>query len=111
LRFKPTDTGASSGGSGIAGALVPRPRRRGGAGSGKGETVKRGGAQTVYVLAADGTPKPVDITTGESNGSMTEVLGGALKPGDKVITGQLAKDATGGASGQRRRSGGQGGGQ
>ncbi|WP_010162507.1 efflux RND transporter periplasmic adaptor subunit [Sphingomonas sp. PAMC 26617] len=113
LRFKPTDTGASSGSSGIAGALVPRPRRRGGANSGKGETVKRGGAQTVYVLDAEGTPKPVDITTGESNGSMTEVLGGALKPGDKVITGQLAKDAGGsaGGSGQRRRSGGQGGGQ
>ena len=113
LRFKPTDTGASASGSGIAGALVPRPRRRGGANSGKGETVKRGGAQTVYVLTAEGTPKSVDITTGESNGSMTEVLGGALKPGDKVITGQLAKDANGagGGSGQRRRSGGQGGGQ
>ncbi|MET4665224.1 efflux RND transporter periplasmic adaptor subunit [Sphingomonas sp. PvP056] len=113
LRFKPTDTGASTGSSGIAGALVPRPRRRGGANSGKGETVKRGGAQTVYVLTAEGTPKSVDITTGESNGSMTEVLGGALKPGDKVITGQLAKDANGagGGSGQRRRSGGQGGGQ
>jgi HlyD family secretion protein len=113
LRFKPTDTGASASSSGIAGALVPRPRRRGGANSGKGETVKRGGAQTVYVLTAEGTPKSVDITTGESNGSMTEVLGGALKPGDKVITGQLAKDANGagGGSGQRRRSGGQGGGQ
>ena len=116
LRFKPSDTGASGGSSsGIAGALIPRPRRRGGAGSAKGETVKRGGAQTVYVVDADGTPKPVDITTGESNGSMTEVLGGALKPGDKVITGQLAKDANGGSagggSGQRRRSGGQGGGQ
>lgn len=114
LRFKPADTGASGGSSGIAGALVPRPRRRGGANSGKGETVKRGGAQTVYVLDAEGTPKPVDITTGESNGSMTEVLGGALKPGDKVITGQLAKDANGGAAGgggQRRRTGGQGGGQ
>jgi HlyD family secretion protein len=113
LRFKPADTGAS-GSSGIAGALVPRPRRRGGANSGKGETVKRGGAQTVYVLDAEGAAKPVDITTGESNGSMTEVLGGALKPGDKVITGQLAKDAGGaaaGGSGQRRRSGGQGGGQ
>lgn len=115
LRFKPADTGAASGsGGGIAGALIPRGRRRGGAGTGKGETVKRGGAQTVYVLDAEGATKPINITTGETNGTMTEVLGGALKPGDQVITGQLAKDATGSTTNggaQRRRAGGQGGGQ
>ncbi|WP_242182639.1 efflux RND transporter periplasmic adaptor subunit [Sphingomonas sp. CARO-RG-8B-R24-01] len=116
LRFKPVDTTATAN-KGIAGALVPGRPRRGGAGSGKGETVKRGGSQTVYTLGADGTAQPVAITTGESNGTMTEVIGGALKPGDKVITGQLAKDSSGAAAGsgsgggQRRRSGGQGGGQ
>lgn len=105
LRFKPA-TDAASANKGIAGALVMRPNRRGGAGTGKGETVKRGGSQTVYVADAAGTPQPVQITTGESNGAMTEVIGGNLKPGDKVVTGLLASGATG--SGSRRRSGGGG---
>lgn len=111
LRFKPTTTAASSSNSGIAGALVPRRPRSGGAGTGKGETVKRGGSQTVYVADATGTPQPVQITTGETNGTMTEVIGGDLKAGDKVITGQLATGATASGSTKRRGSGGQNGGQ
>ena len=110
LRFKPTDTGASAN-KGIAGALIPGRPRRGGAGTGKGETVKRGGSQTVYIADAQGTPQPVQITTGESNGAMTEVIGGNLKPGDKVITGQLAAGASASGAGKRKRSGGQAGGQ
>ncbi|MDY7524842.1 efflux RND transporter periplasmic adaptor subunit [Sphingomonas sp. 10B4] len=110
LRFKPTDTGASAN-KGIAGALMPGRPRRGGAGTGKGETVKRGGSQTVYIADAQGTPQPVQITTGESNGAMTEVIGGNLKPGDKVITGQLAAGASASGAGKRKRSGGQAGGQ
>ena len=110
LRFKPTDTGASAN-KGIAGALIPGRPRRGGAGTGKGETVKRGGSQTVYIADAQGTPQPVQITTGESNGSMTEVIGGNLQPGDKVITGQLAAGASASGAGKRKRSGGQAGGQ
>ena len=106
LRFKPAADAASAN-KGIAGALVMRPNRRAGAGTGKGETVKRGGSQTVYVADATGTPQPVQITTGESNGAMTEVIGGNLKPGDKVITGQLAGGAAAGG-GSRRRSGGTG---
>ncbi|MCY1170481.1 subunit of efflux pump conferring antibiotic resistance [compost metagenome] len=111
LRFKPATTGASAN-SGIAGALIPRGPRRGGAGSAKGETVKRGGSQTVYVADATGTPQPVQITTGESNGTMTEVIGGDLKVGDKVITGQLAAGATAAAAATKRKgNGGQSGGQ
>ncbi len=111
LRFKPAASTSSPGsGSGIASALMPRPRRAGGARSGKGETVKRGGAQTVYVADAGGTPQPVQITTGESNGTMTEVLGGDLTPGDKVITGQLAAGGTAGTA-RRASGGGQRGGQ
>lgn len=112
LRFKPAADPASAN-KGIAGALVVRPPRRGGAGTGKGETVKRGGSQTVYVADAAGTPQPVQITTGESNGAMTEVIGGNLKPGDKVITGQLAAGGAKPASGssRRRSSSGTGSGQ
>jgi HlyD family secretion protein len=64
----------------------------------------------VYVRGDDGTPQPVQVTTGDTNGTLTEVLSGALKPGMQVITGQLASgdDAAGGDS--RRRSGGRPGG-
>ena len=110
LRFKPTASGTGGGAnSGIASALLPRPRRGGGAGTGKGETVKRGGSQTVYVADASGTPQPVQITTGESNGTLTEVIGGNLKPGDKVITGQLAAGGSAADATKRRRSGAAGG--
>ena len=94
LRFKPTAAAPSASASGgIAGALVPsRPRRGGGA---KGDvSVVRGGAQTVYVKHADGQPKAVSITTGVSNGTMTEVIGGDLEPGMQVITGQLSGTST-----------------
>ncbi|MEH3159449.1 MAG: efflux RND transporter periplasmic adaptor subunit, partial [Sphingomonas taxi] len=52
---------------------------------------------------------------GDSNGTMTEVLSGDLKPGQQVITGQLAtgSDNAGGArrGGGSRRAGGGAGGQ
>ncbi|WP_353204452.1 efflux RND transporter periplasmic adaptor subunit [Sphingomonas sp.] len=103
LRFKPP--AAANSGGGIAGTIVPTRPRRGAGGADKDVTVKRGGAQTVYIQDATGTPKAVDITTGETNGTMTEVIGGDLKPGDKVITGQLAAGVTAGSSGSKRRAG------
>lgn len=123
LRFTPAAEGAAAGGSdsksGIAGSLVPsRPSRRG---NRQGtSTVSQGGEQTVYIVGEDGKPEPVKVVIGETNGTMTEVTGGDLKPGAKVITGQLAANSgsskTG--SGQRRQggggsggAGGQGGGQ
>lgn len=113
LRFTPTATGTpSASGSGIAGALVPsRPRRGGGAE--KSATVNRGATQTVYIQDAEGKPQAVQVTTGDTNGSVTEVTGGNLKPGDKVITGQLSSSgAQRKGSGQRRAGGaGQGGAQ
>ena len=107
LRFKPS---ASEGGqsSGVAGALTMRRPRRGG-GAERQVQVGRGGTQTVYVKGADGQPQAVQITTGDTNGQVTEVLGGGLKPGMQVITGQLSGDK-GGSGGQRRRGGGGGSG-
>lgn len=105
LRFKPTAAAPSASATGgIAGALVPsRPRRGGGA---KGEvSVVRGGSQTVYVKDADGQPKAMSITTGVTNGTMTEVIGGDLEPGMQVITGQLS-----GTSTKRQRPAGAAGG-
>lgn len=45
-----------------------------------------GNRGTVWVLR-DGRPVQVNITTGATDGSYTEVLGGELKEGDRVITG------------------------
>lgn len=117
LRFTPSTPNASpsaSSSGGIAGALVPRGgRRRGNAGQGAEKQAKGGqaGKQQVYILDAEGKPQPVEVTTGDTDGTVTEVTGGNLKPGDKVITGQLAGNSTGQrrSGGGQRRSGGQGG--
>ncbi|WP_213981655.1 efflux RND transporter periplasmic adaptor subunit [Sphingomonas sp. dw_22] len=101
LRFTPTTAGtspASSGQGGIAGALVPSRPRRGGSAA-KSATMSKGAQQTVYIQGADGKPQAVQVTTGDTDGTVTEVTGGELKPGDKVITGQLSA----GSSGQRRQ--------
>lgn len=117
LRFTPAATDSSAGKAndkGIAGALVPTRPRRGGGGAEKSATRGRGAQQQVYVLGADGTPQAVAVTTGETDGSVTEVTGGDLKPGMKVITGQMASGEAGKSSqggGQRRQDGGSGGGQ
>ncbi|KQN36566.1 secretion protein HlyD [Sphingomonas sp. Leaf407] len=103
LRFRPSNADASASGGGLASAFGP-PRRRRGGGAGKAATIGRGSQQTVYIVGQDGKPQPVQITTGNSNGAMTEVTGGGLRPGMKVITAQLADEnskagsAKGGAS-------------
>ena len=106
LRFKPAASGGASGGSsgGIAGSLTFRPRRDR---PERTATLGRGATQTVYVKGADGQPQPVQVTTGDTNGTMTEVLSGDLKPGQQVITGQLA--GNGDKAGGSRRGGGAGG--
>ena len=117
LRFTPATPNASPSASstgGIAGALVPRGGRRPRAapgGADKQAGAGQAGKQQVYILDAEGKPQPVDVTTGDTDGTVTEVTGGQLKPGDKVITGQLAGNSSGKSrSGGQRRQGGSGGG-
>lgn len=100
LRFTPSAGSGQSGG--VAGALVPRGGRRGSGGAEKSATIGRGAKQTVYVKGEDGQPRAVEVTTGDTNGQVTEVLSGDLKPGTEVITGQLA---TSGSSSAPRASG------
>lgn len=102
LRFTPS-AGSGQSGGGVAGALVPRGGRRGSGGAEKSATIGRGAKQTVYVKGEDGQPRAVEVTTGDTNGQVTEVLSGDLKPGTEVITGQLA---TSGSSSAPRASGG-----
>ncbi|MDR2856803.1 MAG: efflux RND transporter periplasmic adaptor subunit [Novosphingobium sp.] len=114
LRFSPqaaAQGGQAGSSGGIAGQLNFRPPRRG-AGAARSVTLTRGATQTVYVKGEGGQPRPVQIVTGDTDGTQTEVISGSLKPGMEVITGQLAGtgDARSGSrGGQRRRQGGGGG--
>ena len=96
LRFTPATGGkgeATKGGGGIAGALSFRPPRRGGRGEKTATSGKaNSGRQTIYIKGAEGKPQAVQIVTGETNGTMTEVLSGGLKPNMEVITGQLSTE-------------------
>lgn len=90
LRFVPTAaSGEAASGGGFASAITPRRPRSSGDGQGKDAVRGRGASQTVYVLE-NGKPKAVSIKTGVSDGTMTEVVSGALKAGMEVITGQLS---------------------
>lgn len=104
LRFTPS-TDAQQKAGGIAGALAPPRGRRGQGGAEKSATLGRGATQTVYVKSEDGQPRAVRVVTGDTNGQVTEVIGGDLKADMEVITGQFAGADSGG--GQRKGGGGQ----
>ncbi len=76
----PGSEGAAAGASGAPGG---GPGGFGGKGKGGG----RHQSQTVYVLGEKNALRAVSIRTGISDGHYTQVLGGELKPGDKVVTG------------------------
>jgi len=116
LRWSPDRDAAAQRGqqSGITSVLVPRRGRGGRGGGGRAErevSIGRGSRQTVYVLGADGSPTPVRVVVGESNGSETEIVGGDLREGQEVITARLApgqtqeKSERRGARGEGRRGG------
>ena len=86
LRFSPAQPGGRPSAGGITNALTPR---MGGGSRARTVVMGRGAAQTVYVLGDDGKPQALRITTGDSDGSQTEVLSGDLQSGMKVITGEL----------------------
>jgi HlyD family secretion protein len=108
LRFTPSSgEQAGQGGGGLASAIVPRGRRGGRGGAARSVTIGRGSQQTVHVLGEDGQPRPIQIRIGESDGQVVEVIGGELRAGMRVITGQLA---AGEAAPRQRAGGGQRGG-
>ncbi len=61
------------------------------AGQDKTATIGRGSLQTVYVIEGKGDPRPVKVSVGDTNGSLTSVAGDDLKPGMQVATGKLAQ--------------------
>jgi HlyD family secretion protein len=48
---------------------------------------ERGSTQTVYMLDAGGTPRPVQVNTSLSDGNFTGISGSELHDGDLVIVG------------------------
>jgi HlyD family secretion protein len=84
--------GGSSGGNSILSKLMPRPPgmgapRRSASGTDKSGG-SAGGAKRLWVLQ-DGHPVPIEVTTGLSNGRLTEVSGNGLREGLAVITDQV----------------------
>ena len=106
FRFRPQSGGGQGGG--IAGAIVPRGRRGGGQRPERTADAGRGSTRTLYVRGADGQPQARQVVVGDSDGSSTEVVRG-LRPGEQVVTGQLAGAGDGAAAGSRGSGGGGGG--
>lgn len=85
LRFSPPKApSGSQKNEGIVMSLVPKPPGRSSKssnGSGSGSD-----GETVWVLPEVGEPFAVHVTKGASDGKFTEISGGELKPGMRVIT-------------------------
>ena len=86
LRFTPNPSGAQGtpqSGGGVMSSLMPRMPRTGPRKAATGA----GPSKQVWVLEA-GAPKAVAVTTGISDGRMTEITGGNLQAGTLIITDQ-----------------------
>jgi HlyD family secretion protein len=96
LRFSPDASATSGERTGVTKVLMPGPPRGTAGNKAREVQIGRGSAQQVYILNAKGEPEPVAVTTGDTNGTLTEVTGDTLRAGALVITGKLAAE---GASG------------
>jgi HlyD family secretion protein len=76
-----------------------------------GQGVRKGAApeKAVWILDKDDKPQRVTITTGESDGTYTEVVTGGLKDGDRVIVAALAKAAPASSGSPGSQTGSKGG--
>ncbi|MEW5837700.1 MAG: efflux RND transporter periplasmic adaptor subunit [Pseudomonadota bacterium] len=88
LRFKPEAFAQkpANAPTSVISSLMPRMPRSNSQRGGKSEG-KANGVQSIYLLR-DAVATPVEIKVGLSDGKMTEVLGGDVSEGDKIITGQ-----------------------
>jgi len=126
LRFRPEgaspdQAGQRPGGqgSGAAGAGQRRDRgarSEGGQGQGDGQSWRRDRdadgddaapvvvKRTLYVLV-EGEPVPRSVTTGLTDGRVTEITGGELKEGETVIVGVAGQNNQGQRGGQQQQRG------
>lgn len=89
LRFTPEvqEKEPSSGGS-LVSKLLPRPPKGSSKPNGAEASAKK--QQLVWILR-EGKPASISVTTGETNGVMTELVSGDIKPGMQVIVDTAAK--------------------
>ena len=73
------------------------------AGAGKGRKGRSAGAGGVGA-GRDNKPQQVRVKTGETDGTFTEITGGNLKEGDRVIVAALGRDAGASAAARSARS-------
>jgi HlyD family secretion protein len=71
LRFTPA--------AAAAGAAASSPANRGDAAANR---------RVVWRDAGSGAPQPVEVTLGLADGRWTEIVGGALQPGDRLVVGE-----------------------
>ena len=109
LRFRPESPDAPGAGAGPgggqranAGGAGGQRRERREAGDGEGEAAPVVIKRTVYVLANEKL-EPREITTGITDGRVTEVTGGTLKQGETVITGIVGQNPNQRGQGQGQR--------
>ncbi|MEW5836980.1 MAG: efflux RND transporter periplasmic adaptor subunit [Pseudomonadota bacterium] len=84
LRFTPASTTSGQTSGSLVSRLMPRPPH----GTSRAQGTGNGKSRRVWVLR-DGEPVAVPVTVGASNGQLTEVTGGELQPGMRVITESL----------------------
>lgn len=84
LRFTPASTTSSQASGSLVSRLMPRPPH----GTSRAQGTGNGKSRQVWVLR-DGEPRAVPVTVGASNGQLTEVTGGELQSGMRVITESL----------------------
>ncbi len=98
LRFKPADNAAVA-----RTETAPAQQRTGersrertrGQGSANGQRTRSGGVGTIYTVDEKGTLAPIRVRTGLTDGSTTEIRGGDLKEGMKVIAGTAQPQSAG----------------
>ncbi len=107
LRFKPSETAAvsesakpspstSGAGSGVGSGVGSGGGGGGGGGNNaKGPGKKRDSASGTLYVIENGELKPLNLQLGITDNRNTEVVGGDLKAGDKVITGENTPNVTG----------------
>ncbi|MGN6357790.1 MAG: efflux RND transporter periplasmic adaptor subunit [Novosphingobium sp.] len=83
LRYAPRKTEEKAGGGF---SMFPGGNR----GSEQEVGIGRGSTHTIYVLGAEGKPRPVRVKIGDTDGARTIVTGSGVTPGMKVVTGELA---------------------
>jgi len=64
-----------------------------GGGGAQGPDFSRGATRQIWVLGPKNQPQSINVTVGDTDGTVTEVSGPGVQPGMKVITGQLTAAA------------------